>query len=367
MKKTLYWALIGIFVVIFAISSYIVVDYFLDADDSKEQWQNIGNQFDATVPTDTTGESIVPTIPGTSGSQPGQTTVPPETTVPPTTTPEATDPAHVHVYSERVVAPTCTVGGYTAHTCNCGVFYRENEVSPMGHSYSAWQYGKYASDDYDRPRTRTCSVCQFTQTQTVLSRFEWSLKNNSDVVGYIRIVNDPDRDVNDKKYYLVNYPILHRPTERDYYLNRNFYGQSDKHGAIYLREACDMFKPTDVLTIYGHNMADGSMFAGIHKYLTKSYFNDHPYITVWDLYEEHTYQVVCIFRTSGTYGVGFPFHLYDNFADEAEYQEFINGVRDLAVYDSGIETEYGDQFICLCTCEYTINNGRLILVAKRIS
>ena len=42
-------------------------------------------------------------------------------------------------------------------------------------------------------------------------------------------------------------------------------------------------------------------------------------------------------------------------------------MRDLALLDSGIETQYGDKFICLSTCEYTQNNGRLVLVAKRIS
>ena len=382
MRKALYWVLIGIFALIFLISSFIVVDYFIDADDSQDQWANISNQFDDTQPTTsaagtTTGANNATnngannSTTGTTGTNGAtvpatQPTVPP-TTVPPTTLPEATDPAHVHTYSENVVAPTCTVGGYTAYVCGCGVFYRENEVGPNGHSYGTWQYGKYADDDYERPRTRECVVCKATQTQKVLSRFTWSLKNNEDVVGYIRVVNDPDKDPDDKKYYLINYPILHRPTERDYYLYRNFYGQEDKHGAIYLRESCNMFEPTDVLTIYGHNMSDGSMFAGLHKYLTKSYFNSHQYITVWDLYEEHTYQVVCIFRTSGTYGVGFPFHLFDNFADEAEYLEFINGARDLAIYDTGIETQYGDQFICLCTCEYTINNGRLGLLAKRLS
>ena len=185
---------------------------------------------------------------------------------------------------------------------------------------------------------------------------------NNDVVGYIYIEGTR-----------INNPVLQRKSEKDYYLYRDFFGKDDRHGSIYVREACDVFKPSDNVTIYGHNMADGTMFADLHKFKDKSFFNDHPVIYFDTLYERHTYQVVCIFRTSGTYGVGFPFHLYDNFKDEAEFNQFIKGIRKRndkvdMINDSGIAVSYGDQFICLSTCEdWPIKNGRLVLLAVRIS
>ena len=189
---------------------------------------------------------------------------------------------------------------------------------------------------------------------------------NNDVVGYIFV---PDTNINN--------PVLQRPSQRDYYLYRDFYGKDNRHGCIYVREACDVFIPSDNVTLYGHNMADGSMFANVHKFKDETFFNDHPLIYFDTLYERHVYQVVCIFRTSGTYGVGFPYHLYDDFKDEAEFKEFINGVRGKKVpndaeldviNDSGISVQYGDKFICLSTCEeWPITNGRLVLVAVRIS
>lgn len=180
---------------------------------------------------------------------------------------------------------------------------------------------------------------------------------NDDVVGFLYI-----KDTN------INNPVLQRKSEKDYYLYRDFYGNEDRHGCLYVREACDVFEPSDNVTIYGHNMADGTMFANLHKYKDETFFNEHPIIYFDTLYERHTYQVVCIFRTSGTYGVGFPFHLYDNFKDEAEYNTFIKGIRKLAIHDSGISVSYGDKFICLSTCEeWPITNGRLVLLAVRIS
>ena len=35
-------------------------------------------------------------------------------------------------------------------------------------------------------------------------------------------------------------------------------------------------------------------------------------------------------------------------------------------YDTGIDAEYGDKLVTLSTCEYSNDNGRLIVVAKKI-
>lgn len=316
MKKALYWVLIGVFALIFVISAFIVVDYLLEAHQENQDWNDIQNMFtpgDGTLNTRPSAPVGTTTLP-VQTTQPTRPTLPNTTTIPSvpgTSLPGTTDPVVTLPPTQPTVPPT------------------------------------------------TMPTVPPTTTQgelVMLPEFNTIYALNNDVVGYIIIEGTN-----------INYPILYHPEERDYYLHRDFYGDYSRSGCIYLREACDIFEPTDVLTIYGHNMASGAMFADIHKYRTKSFFNSHQYINVWTLYEKHVYQVVCLFKTSGTYGVGFPFHLFDDFVNEEEYLEFINGVRDLAIYDTGIETQYGDKFICLSTCEYTIDNGRLVLVAKRIS
>lgn len=189
-----------------------------------------------------------------------------------------------------------------------------------------------------------------------LPELESLYKLNNDLVGYLYIEGTN-----------VNNPVLQRKGSKDYYLYRDIFGDENRHGSVYVREACDVFKPTDVVTMYGHNMADGSMFANLHKYKQKDFFKSHPVVYFDTLYERHTYQVLCIFRTSATYGVGFPFHMFDDFEDKAEFDEFVKGVRNLAIFDSGISVSYGDKFICLSTCEeWPIEDGRLVLVAVRI-
>jgi len=43
---------------------------------------------------------------------------------------------HTHSYSKKTVAATCTTGGYTLHTCSCGVNYKDNETAALGHKYT---------------------------------------------------------------------------------------------------------------------------------------------------------------------------------------------------------------------------------------
>ncbi len=44
--------------------------------------------------------------------------------------------AHTHSYTTFVVAPTCTVKGYTTYTCACGDTYKDNYVNATGHNYT---------------------------------------------------------------------------------------------------------------------------------------------------------------------------------------------------------------------------------------
>ena len=45
------------------------------------------------------------------------------------------EPAHVHDYEAVVTEPTCTEGGYTTYTCECGESYIADEVDALGHDY----------------------------------------------------------------------------------------------------------------------------------------------------------------------------------------------------------------------------------------
>ena len=182
-------------------------------------------------------------------------------------------------------------------------------------------------------------------------------EQNNDMVGWITVPGTK-----------VNYPVMQTPDNHDYYLNRDFNHNWSDWGAIYAREACDINAPSDNVVLYGHHMADGSMFAQLEtRYKRKSFWEEHQYLTFDTLYEHHTYQIIAVFRISVSLGQGFPYHQFNDAANKEEFDAFVAKIKELSLYDTGLTAEYGDKLLTLSTCEYTLTNGRFVVVAKRIS
>jgi len=194
------------------------------------------------------------------------------------------------------------------------------------------------------------------RTVQVLRDYAELFRANNDVVGWIQIPNTQ-----------IDYPVLQKPDSTDYYLKRDFYGEYSRHGCIYVRESCDVFLPTDNVTIYGHRMKDGSMFFGLTEYINEEYYHDNKYIYFDTLEAYHTYEIISVFLTTASVGKGFRYHVFENAQTPEEFDSFVNTCKELALYDTGVTAQYGDKLITLSTCDYTMTNGRLVVVAKRIS
>lgn len=178
---------------------------------------------------------------------------------------------------------------------------------------------------------------------------------NSDMAGWLRIDGTK-----------INYPVMQTPDRADYYLRRNFKDENSAWGCIYAREECDLDTPSDNITIYGHNMKDGSMFAGLHSYAKREFWEEHRYIQFDTLREHHTYEIFAVFKTTASEKKGFEYHEFIDAMDEIEFDTFIAKCLSLSLYGTDIVPEYGDKIICLSTCEYSQTNGRLVVAAVRV-
>ncbi len=178
---------------------------------------------------------------------------------------------------------------------------------------------------------------------------------NSDMVGWLRIDGTT-----------INYPVMQSPVDPDYYLYRDFYKNSSKNGCIYAQAECNVERPSDNITIYGHNSRGKIMFHDLSGYTQKSFWEEHPYIQFDTLKEHHTYQIIAVFKTSANLEEGFPYHKFVEAGSAEEFDAFIETCKALSFYDTGVTAEYGDKLITLSTCEYTLNNGRLAVLAKRL-
>ena len=178
---------------------------------------------------------------------------------------------------------------------------------------------------------------------------------NQDLAGWLRIEGTG-----------IDYPVMHTPDRKDHYLYRNFAGESSDWGCLYAREECDLQEPSDNITIYGHHMKDGSMFAGLDAYTSREFWEQHRYIRFDTLEEHHTYAIFAVFTTTASLGEGFAYHDFINAADEQDFDTFVAKCLSLSFYDTDLVPHYGDKLICLSTCEYSQTNGRLVVAAVRI-
>lgn len=192
-------------------------------------------------------------------------------------------------------------------------------------------------------------------SREVLKEYAIPYELNNHMVGWLRIDGTN-----------INYPVVQTPDSPNYYLRRDFYGNQDTHGCIYAAEPCDINAPSDNITLYGHRMRDGTMFAALEQYTKKAFWEEHPFIQFDTLTQHHTYQILYVFITESTLGEGFQYQAFVNAYDADAFDDFIGTCKKLALYDTGLSAAYGDKLITLSTCDYSLENGRLVVVAKRI-
>jgi len=61
----------------------------------------------------------------------------------------------------------------------------------------------------------------------------------------------------------------------------------------------------------------------------------------------------------------FRYYYYTDLADKDDFDYYVKNVKERALYDTGVDAEWGDDLITLSTCSYHVKNGRFVVVAVR--
>ena len=183
-------------------------------------------------------------------------------------------------------------------------------------------------------------------------------QQNNDLIGWITI--------EDTK---IDYPVMFTKGE-DYYLRRDFYKKKSTGGTLYINKHQTM-EPRDInIIIHGHNMtSNGTMFHDLLNYKKESYYETHKKIIYYTLEEREEYEIISVFL-SKVYKVNdnvFKYYKFYGEQSESDHKNYIDNVKELALYDTGITATYPEKLITLSTCEYSQENGRLVVVAKQVS
>lgn len=162
----------------------------------------------------------------------------------------------------------------------------------------------------------------------------------------------------------IDLPVMYTPFEQDYYLRRAFDGSDARSGSLFLAEGWE--PEANHAIIYGHNMKNGSMFGKLDQYQSLEFAQEHPTIRFDTLTQEREYTVIAAFYSriydSSEEGV-FRYYQYVRLNDRERFDEYLKQVRAVALYNTGVDVQYGDRLLTLSTCSYHRENGRFVVVA----
>lgn len=188
------------------------------------------------------------------------------------------------------------------------------------------------------------------------NRFAALYERNPDFVGWLSIEGSE-----------LSYPVMCSPENPEYYLKHDFDGESSSSGVPFFGEGCDL--SSNNIIIYGHNMKNGTMFSSLTEYTDEAYYEAHPIITFDTMEEDGSYQIIAAFRerVHGQSETGvFRYYNYGGDLTEEQFNDYLSNIRRHSLYDTGVAAEYGVMLLTLSTCAYHTENGRFVVVAKKL-
>ena len=180
--------------------------------------------------------------------------------------------------------------------------------------------------------------------------FEYLKGENEDIVAWIQVDGTN-----------IDYPILYDTTYNMYYLHHNYNGVRTVYGSIFVLEenAADF---TDFNTVvYGHNIMNRTMFAQLHDFRKKDFFDSHGTITIYTPDRKLTYQVFAAYRRDSLNIID-----SNDFSTEelrAEYIDSIYAHDAVANFKPEYQVTPSDRIVTLSTC---INNSAFRYVVQGV-
>lgn len=203
----------------------------------------------------------------------------------------------------------------------------------------------------------------------ILPKYKELYEINSDLAGWLAIDDT-----------IIDYPVMQTMEDECYYLRLDFYGEPNQNGCLILdtdsvagtgTKACgyeDGTAPSTNLIIHGHNMKSGEMFGKLMLYADEEYAVEHNIIRFDSLYEEREYELIAVFYSQVYYENDNVFKYYKFFqADtQEEFNDWYENIKAMSLYDTGVTAQLGDEFITLSCCSYHVEDGRFVVVGKRV-
>lgn len=195
------------------------------------------------------------------------------------------------------------------------------------------------------------------EKKTVSDKYKELYELNNDLAGWINIEGTA-----------VDLPVMQTVFDEEFYLHRNFDKEEDRAGLPFIDYRCDTNDRSTNIIIYGHNMKNGDMFHDLLLYESRKFFDEHRYIRFDTVYEEAIYEIVAVFRSKVMYMTddSFKFYNFIEADDEDDLTEYLERIKSMSLYDIEPSEGLTDELVTLSTCEYSEEDGRFVVVARRV-
>lgn len=210
---------------------------------------------------------------------------------------------------------------------------------------------------------------EYSDAPEILSKYKDLYEMNPDMIGWLTIDGT-----------VIDYPVMQTMGDESYYLSYDFYGNKNKNGSLILdtdsvagtgTKTCDYANgtaPSTNLMIHGHTMKSGEMFGKLKLYADAEYGAEHNIICFDSLYEQREYELIAVFYSQVYYESDNVFKYYKFFRanTKEEFDDWYENIKAMSLYDTGVTAQFGDEFITLSCCSYHVEDGRFVVVGKRV-
>ncbi len=154
----------------------------------------------------------------------------------------------------------------------------------------------------------------------------------------------------------INYPLM-QGNDNDFYLHHAYDGSKLSAGSIFLDCRCEKHLLNGINVVYGHNMKNGSMFAGLAKYEDADYFKAHRY--GWLATADRVYRLDFFSLAHADCDDS----IYDGSQTITNWMIRLRGLS--SIYEP-ISYSEDDRFISLSTCTRATGDDRTVLTGQLV-
>ena len=208
--------------------------------------------------------------------------------------------------------------------------------------------------EFDSSNVKAGPVNNMTgKARTLIEHF------NADTVGWITISNTK-----------VDNPIV-QVADNEYYLDHGYDHKPFRAGTVFMdyrdRFGFDEKTQSDNILLYGHNMANNTMFGSLRRYRQDlTYCKTAPYIELESNYQHYDYVIFALTITEGSAAASWRYWDMEDFENQQSFDAYVETARQKSLVQIPVDVQYGDKLLTLSTCYSDADDSRFLVIARRV-